>query len=193
MPIPPIWVFAFATTALLVACAPNESLIPPTPAPATPTATPAPPTPTPTATPVPQPTPQPTAVPAKPAPAPVAAPAPSTTTRCPATGEAQQEIGLSVVRLGSEACAWTWRSVPQVVEATVPSGYIATIHRENDKIVVVVGSGQRMRIKAATLRFSNGYPAGDAVRLPCQLLAKEQAFGQSERPSFTVEPLGFTC
>lgn len=132
-------------------------------------------------------------VPGPAAPPPSAPPTqPIVSTACPETGTAQVAIGLSVVRLGTEACAWTWRSVPAFFEANVPQGYIATLHLLDDRVVVTDSPGKQV-IKAGTFRFINGYPAGDAVYDRCQLLKKEKAFGQQERPSFTVEPLGFSC
>lgn len=153
--------------------------------------------------------------PVEPAPAPAPGPEPTppapappqaTPRQCPSptTEEVQTAIGLSVVRVGTEFCTWVWRSVPKepgdpptrlglIVPATLPTGFIITVHRDDNRILVVLGTGQKMMIKGATFRFVNGFPPGDAVYSPCQLLAKERAFGQSERPSFTVEPLGFTC
>lgn len=178
---------------VLTACSAENPLVPPPP-----TATPAPPPVVvvqPTVTPAPV---APTATP----PAPTATPRPASPTPaqpgqpsvCPDTGTAQTAIGLNVVRLGTEACAWTWRSNPLIsVERTVPSGYIGTLHLTDDKIVVTEGTGQKLVFQGATFRFVAAYPAGDAVYDRCALLRKEQAFGQQERPSFTVEPLGFNC
>lgn len=101
-------------------------------------------------------------------------------------------IGLSVVCLGTEYDAYTWRSVPIKVNATVPDGWIATLHLSSDKIVVTEKPGT-YEIVAGTFRRKAGYPSSDAVHNACELLRKEQAFGASQTPSFTVSPLGFTC
>lgn len=107
-------------------------------------------------------------------------------------GAVQALIGLSVVCLGTEYDAYTWRSVPIKVNATVPDGWIATLHLSGDKIVVTEKSGT-YEIVAGTFRRKSGYPSVDAVHNACGLLAKEQAFGASQTPSFPVEPLGFSC
>ncbi len=107
-------------------------------------------------------------------------------------GAVQNKIGLSVVCLGTEYDAYTWRSVPQVVDAILPDGFIGTLHLANDKIVVTQDPG-KYPIVAGTFRRKAGYPAGDAVYNACDLLIKEQAFGASQTPSFKVEAQGFSC
>lgn len=107
-------------------------------------------------------------------------------------GAVQALIGLSVVCLGTEYDAYTWRSVPIKVNATVPEGWIATLHLSGDKIVVTEKSGT-YEIVAGTFRRKSGYPSVDAVHNACGLLAKEQAFGASQTPSFPVEAMGFSC
>jgi len=107
-------------------------------------------------------------------------------------GAVQGMIGLSVVCLGTEYDAYTWRSVPIKVNATVPDGWIATLHLSSDKIVVTEKSGT-YEIVAGTFRRKAGYPASDAVHNACSLLLKEQAFGASQTPSFPVEASGFNC
>lgn len=115
---------------------------------------------------------------------------------CPTTGEVQSAIGLSVVRIGTEACGFTWRSLPMTANGTCPSGWICTLHLSDDRKVVVSGTGQTLSIMAGTFRFPPAYPADDAVNAPnalCDILAKEQEFGRIEDPSFKVEPMGFSC
>lgn len=107
-------------------------------------------------------------------------------------GAVQAMIGLNVVCLGTEYDAYTWRSVPVKVNANVPEGWIATLHLSNGEIVVTEKQGT-YEIVAGTFRRKAGYPSNDAVHNACELLRKEQAFGASQRPSFTVSPLGFTC
>lgn len=107
-------------------------------------------------------------------------------------GEVQQMVGLSIVCLGTEFDAYTWRSVPIKVNAIVPAGWIATLHLAGDRVVVTETPGT-YEIVAATFRRVKGYPQGDAVHNRCELLHKEQVFGASQTPSFPVFPHGFTC
>lgn len=114
---------------------------------------------------------------------------------CVTTGQAKAAIGLDIVREGSEPCGFEWRSNgAAVVEGKVASGWIATLHMENNVIQVVTQPGT-YRIKAGTWRFMAAYPLGDPARDDaCGLLAKEQQFGQQEDPSFKVEAgSGLNC
>lgn len=153
----------------------------------------------------PDPTPAPTGTP----PAPVATATPTTpsappsgggsgtqanrNSQCPDTATAQQAIGLSVVRLATEYCAWTWRSYPDVKSANLPEGYIGTLHLEDNDRIVVTNRPGRYQIKAATFRFVGGYPSNDAVHRPCELLKKEQDNGAREVPSFPVHAMNLDC
>lgn len=108
-------------------------------------------------------------------------------------GQVKQFLGgLDIVCLGTEYDAYTWRSVPIVVNVTIPDGWIATLHLENNDIVVTQTPGQ-YRIMAGTFRRKSGYPASDAVHNPCALLAKEQEFGRNQIPQFPVKAYGFDC
>lgn len=100
-------------------------------------------------------------------------------------GSVQQLIGLSVVCLGTEYDAYTWRSVPIEVDATCPEGWVCTLHLAGDKIIVTDQAGL-YAIVAGTFRRISGYPSGDAVYSPCDLLVKEQVFGTSQTPRFDV-------
>jgi hypothetical protein len=114
--------------------------------------------------------------------------------RGPLTREAQEAVGISLVRVGTEASAWTWRGLPHTEMATCPSGgWLCTLHLENDDIVVVEGNGEQYTIVAGTFRFVAAYPAGDAVWDSCDLLEKEQKFGVIEDPSFQVRSGNFSC
>jgi hypothetical protein len=108
-------------------------------------------------------------------------------------GAVQALIGLNVVCLGTEYDAYTWRSVPLVVDGVCPDGWICTLHLQDDRVVVVRGNGNKYAIKAGTFRRLSGYPASDAVHNACALLTKEQVFGASQTPSFNVEAMGFSC
>jgi hypothetical protein len=108
-------------------------------------------------------------------------------------GAVQNLIGISVVCLGTEFDAYTWRSVPIAVAAICPQGWICTLHLQNDRIVVVQGDGSKYAIKAGTFRRLAGYPEGDSVHNACALLVKEQTFGASQTPSFHVEAGNFSC
>ena len=108
-------------------------------------------------------------------------------------GAVQSLLGISVVCLGTEYDAYTWRSVPIKVDATCPEGWICTLHlAEGDKIIVTETSG-KYSIVAGTFRRKTGYPSGDAVHNACELLIKEKTFGASQNPKFDVFPHGFTC
>lgn len=105
------------------------------------------------------------------------------TPSCVTTGEAQALIGQNVVRLGTEACAWTWRSVPQVVNLKCPSSWICTIHEQDDRVVVQRGIGQTISGKAGTFRLPSGYQGGLEL---CIQYNRERDFGRSENPPFEV-------
>lgn len=108
-------------------------------------------------------------------------------------GAVQSLLGISVVCLGTEYDAYTWRSVPIKVDATCPEGWICTLHlAEGDKIIVTETPG-KYSIVAGTFRRKTGYPSGDAVHNACELLIKEKTFGASQNPKFDVFPHGFTC
>lgn len=108
-------------------------------------------------------------------------------------GAVQELIGLSVVCLGTEYDAYTWRSVPLAVDGTCPEGWICTLHlAEGDKIIVTETSS-KYSIVAGTFRRKTGYPGSDAVHNACALLTKEKVFGASQNPRFDVEPHGFSC
>lgn len=112
----------------------------------------------------------------------------------PLTREAQDAIGLSVVRVGTEAASWTWRGIPNSAMAVCPDGgWICTLHLVGDDVMVVEGDGSEYEILAGTFRFVAAYPRNDAVHDTCELLAKEQRFGQIEDPSFQVEAGNFSC
>ena len=115
----------------------------------------------------------------------------------PTTAEAKQALGLDVQRLRTEASAFVWRSVPNAVSATCPNGWVCTLHLASGEIKVFAGDGTKYQIVAGTFRnvLSKAYPSGDAVYgvPPCELLSKEQSFGASEVPSFSVSAGNFTC
>src|SRR3989338_5223405 len=54
----------------------------------------------------------------------------------PTTAEAKAALGLDVQRLRTEPAAFVWRSVPNVVNVTCPSGWICTFHLGTDEIKV---------------------------------------------------------
>lgn len=110
------------------------------------------------------------------------------------TQNAKDATKVDVQRLGTEVCAWTWRAVPEAtVSAVCPENMVCTLHLSDDRKVVVQGDGKSYDIVAGTFRIWSAYPLDDAVRDSCRLLAKEQAFGAAEVPSFTVEAGNFTC
>lgn len=115
----------------------------------------------------------------------------------PTTADAKEALGLDVQRLRTEASSFVWRSVPNAVSAICPNGWVCTLHLASGEIKVFLGDGTKYQIVAGTFRNveSKAYPAGDAVYgvPPCELLAKEQAFGASEIPSFSVSAGNFTC
>lgn len=111
---------------------------------------------------------------------------------CMTTGEAQDVIGVNVQRLGTEACAWVWRAVSLAsTTAECPKDFVCTFDT-GDGVKVYVGPFMGS-IVAGTWRQVEAYPAGDAVFEPCTLLAKEQAFGFAEVPSFLVVAGNFSC
>lgn len=110
------------------------------------------------------------------------------------TASAKEATGVDVQRIGTEACGWVWRAVDKAsVNAVCPENMVCTFHLSNDKKVVVKGNGKSYSIVAGTFRIASAYPLDDAVRDVCRLLAKEQAFGAAEVPSFTVEAGNFSC
>lgn len=110
------------------------------------------------------------------------------------TADAKAATGVDVQRIGTEPCGFVWRAVDKATEnAVCPKNMVCTFHLSTDKKVVVKGNGKSYSIVAGTFRIASAYPLDDAVRYPCRLLAKEQAFGASENPSFTVEAGNFSC
>jgi hypothetical protein len=112
---------------------------------------------------------------------------------CMTTGRAQGATGVNVQRLGNELCAWVWRSAGEAsVGAMCPQGFICTFDVKNQGTTVYDGPADA-EIVAGTWRQKSGYTPDDAVWTPCDLLAKEQAFGASEDPAFDVTAGNFAC
>lgn len=115
------------------------------------------------------------------------------------TESVKTATGVDVQRLATEQSAWVWRAVPKAVtRATCPSGFVCTLHTvngQNETIIVVVGDNTVYDIVAGTFRNVAGYPTSDDVweSPPCRLLVKEQQFGASEVPSFSVSAGNFRC
>lgn len=112
------------------------------------------------------------------------------------TAQAKSALGVDVQRLGTESCSWVFR-VPggeTTFTAKLPVDWVATI-TETDGDVKVYTGDENFSITgwAATFRYAPGFPGSDAVNVPCDILAKEQAFGASEKPSFEVSAGNFTC
>ncbi len=121
-------------------------------------------------------------------------PSVSTGPTCLTTQVAKNSTKVDVQRIGTEPCSWVWRSFGKAtVVATCPDGWMCTLHLNDDHIQVIKGDGKTYTIKAGTFRFVAGFDQSDAVHDACQLLAKEQGFGQGENPSFPVEAGNFTC
>lgn len=110
------------------------------------------------------------------------------------TASAKEATGVDVQRIGTEACGFVWRGVNLASEtANCPANMVCTFHLTDDRKVVVQGDGSSYEIVAGTFRVASAYPLEDAVRDVCRLLAKEQAFGASEVPSFEVTAGNFAC
>lgn len=111
---------------------------------------------------------------------------------CPTTEWAKNETGIDVQRVATEPCAWVWRG-GQLTPAKCVEDMICTFDTQVKGVEVFVGDGETRQIYAGTFRWTAGYPAGDAVYVPCQLLSKEQVFGRQEVPSFEVYAGNFDC
>lgn len=105
---------------------------------------------------------------------------------CWTTAEAKGLIGVDVQRIGTEACAWVYRSVGVgSVSMKCPIGAICTVDTGNG-IFVDMGPHQRTAV-AFTIRKIDSYPAGDGVHNGCDKVVQEQQFGVQENPSFRVQ------
>lgn len=114
----------------------------------------------------------------------------------PITSDAKSALGLDVQRLKTEFSAFVFRD-PQRQSSSVncPAGWVCTVTEPDGAVKLYQGNGTKLNATAGTFRFIGAYPLGDAVRgnPPCELLAKEQAFGASENPSFGVSAGNFNC
>lgn len=115
---------------------------------------------------------------------------------CENVGWAQETIGLAVVKLSTENCAFTWNSSPMATgPANCDEGWMCTLHQEGEENAQVFEGENdlRMRITRGTFRYKPGYPSYDAVHTACNLLAKEQENGRTQNPSFGVDPGNISC
>lgn len=133
-----------------------------------------------------EPAPEPTPAPA---PAPAAAPA---APRCPTDKEMQDahgftSRGIKPVATGHgiawEGCKWTLQHVGFAsIDIPLLSGWQYTVTLDDGKQTVAVfyGDGRTARVFGATIRYRPAYntPDNSWVNNPCELLKREQAFGQ---------------
>lgn len=110
----------------------------------------------------------------------------------PTTADAKVAIDLDVQRLDEEQSAFVWRGAPATHSATCASGWLCTLTLVDGSIKLYQGDGSSYVITAGTFRKVSAFDANDAVHTPCDLLVKEQGFGNRENPSFPVAG-NFTC
>ncbi len=113
---------------------------------------------------------------------------------CPQPREVNNMIGGVVgssVKENSEACLFEFQIRPPAVPTGTfkcPEGFFCTIHKSDNKVVVVVGHGQSYdKPVGMSIRFRGAYPETDPARNNvCGIVAKENEKGREEDPTFQV-------
>lgn len=104
--------------------------------------------------------------------------------------EVQEITGVHVARVSTEPSTWTWRGYPDyTTEIVCPTGFICTLHLENNQKVVTQGNGASYTVYAATIRNVEGFEAEGESIDPCLIYSKEYENGMIADPRFLVEYL----
>ena len=142
------------------------------------------------------PTTMPTETPTPPAPASQpAAPAGQQAASCPTEAEFTQLTGVVADVVPTESCAFHWRGDPQTItpKNSCPKGWSCQLGVAGKGNYLYYGGSPSVTIYAGTWRLISAYPSNDAVRQPCQFLAKSQEEGRRATPTWSITAGNFSC
>lgn len=95
-----------------------------------------------------------------------------------------------------EPCKWTLQHVAfKVIDIIMLVDWEYTVTDEHEVPLVFYGDGNRRNIMGATIRYRPAYntPASRWVNDPCELLKRENAFGQRRTPSYETKSGNVSC